>query len=30
LQLDAPPGHDSELLGLGIAVERVLGRIPAP
>jgi len=30
LQLDALPGHDSELLGLGIAVERVLGRIPAP
>ena len=30
LQFDAPPGHDSELLGLGIAVERVLGRIPAP
>jgi mandelamide amidase len=30
LQLDALPGHDSELLGLGIAVEKVLGRIPAP
>ena len=30
LQLDALPGHDSELLGLGIAVERILGRIPAP
>jgi Asp-tRNA(Asn)/Glu-tRNA(Gln) amidotransferase A subunit family amidase len=30
LQLDALPGHDSELLGLGIAVERVVGRIPAP
>ncbi len=30
LQLDALPGYDSELLGLGIAVERVLGRIPAP
>jgi len=30
LQLDALPGHDSELLGLGIAVERVFGRIPAP
>ena len=30
LQLDALPGHDSELLGLGIAVERVLGRIRAP
>src|SRR4030095_14785516 len=30
LELDALPGHDSELLGLGIAVERILGRIPAP
>ena len=30
LELDALPGHDSELLGLGIAVERVLGRIPPP
>lgn len=30
LELDALPGHDSELLGLGIAVERVVGRIPAP
>ena len=30
LQLDALPGHDSELLGLGVAVERVIGRIPAP
>ena len=30
LQLDALPGHDSELLGLGIAVERAVGRIPAP
>jgi indoleacetamide hydrolase len=30
LQLDALPGHDSELLGVGIAVERVLGRIPVP
>ena len=24
-----PAGHDSELLGLGIAVEKVLGSIPA-
>ena len=30
LQFDALPGRDSELLGLGIAVEKILGRIPAP
>jgi mandelamide amidase len=30
LQFDALPGRDSELLGLGIAVEKVLGRLPAP
>jgi indoleacetamide hydrolase len=30
LELDALPGHDSELLGLGIAVEAVIGRIPPP
>jgi Asp-tRNA(Asn)/Glu-tRNA(Gln) amidotransferase A subunit family amidase len=30
LQFDALPGHDSELLGLGMAAEAVLGRIPAP
>lgn len=30
LQLDAPPGHDSDLLGLGVAVERAIGRIPPP
>lgn len=30
LELLALPGHDSELLGLGIAVEQVLGRIPPP
>ena len=30
VQFDALPGHDTELLGLGIAVERVFGRIPAP
>ena len=30
LELDALPGHDSELLGLGIAVESVIGRIPPP
>ena len=30
LQFDSLPGHDSELLGLGIAVEKVLGRLPPP
>lgn len=30
LELDALPGHDNELLGLGIAVEKVVGRIPPP
>jgi indoleacetamide hydrolase len=30
LQIDALPGHDTALLGLGIGVEKVLGRIPAP
>ena len=30
LELDALPGNDSALLGLGIAVQAVLGRIPAP
>jgi Asp-tRNA(Asn)/Glu-tRNA(Gln) amidotransferase A subunit family amidase len=30
LELDALPGHDSELLGLGIAVQRIVGRIPPP
>jgi mandelamide amidase len=30
LELDALPGHDSELLGLGAAVEKVVGRIPPP
>ena len=30
LELDALPGHDSELLGLGMAIEKVLGRIPPP
>ena len=30
LELDALPGNDSELLGLGIAVQAVIGRIPAP
>jgi len=30
LQLDALPGDDSRLLGIGIAVEQVLGPIPAP
>ena len=30
LELDALPGRDRELVGLGIAVENVLGRIPSP
>jgi indoleacetamide hydrolase len=30
LELDALPGHDSELLGLGTAVQKVVGRIPPP
>ena len=30
LELDALPGHDSELLGLAMAVEKVVGRIPPP
>ncbi len=30
LELDGLAGHDSELLGLGIAVERVLGPLPPP
>jgi mandelamide amidase len=30
LELDGLSGHDSELLGLGIAVERVLGPLPRP
>ena len=30
LELDALPGHDAELLGIGIAVEKILVRIPAP
>ncbi len=30
LELDARPGYDSELLGLGIAMEKILGEIPAP
>jgi Asp-tRNA(Asn)/Glu-tRNA(Gln) amidotransferase A subunit family amidase len=30
LELDAMPGHDSELLGLGMAVQKVVGRIPPP
>jgi mandelamide amidase len=30
LELDALPGNDSELLGLGIAVQAVIGRLPAP
>jgi len=30
MELDAPPGKDSELLGIGIAIEKILGRIPGP
>lgn len=30
LELDALPGNDSELLGLGMAVQAVIGRIPPP
>lgn len=30
MELDAPPGNDSALLGIGIAIERILGRIPGP
>ena len=30
LELDAPPGKDSELLGIGMAIEKILGRIPPP
>lgn len=30
LELDALPGHDSELLGLDMAVQKVVGRIPPP
>jgi Asp-tRNA(Asn)/Glu-tRNA(Gln) amidotransferase A subunit family amidase len=30
LEFDGMPGRDSEILGLGIAVENVLGPLPAP
>jgi len=30
LEFDAPPGTDRQLLALGLALERVLGPIPAP
>jgi mandelamide amidase len=30
LGLDAPAGGDRGLLGIGLSVERVLGRLPAP
>jgi mandelamide amidase len=30
LELDAPPGRDTELLALGVAAQAVIGRIPAP
>jgi indoleacetamide hydrolase len=30
IELDAPTGSDRALLALGLAVERVLGPLPAP
>ena len=30
LELDALPGNDAALLALGIAVQAVIGRLPAP
>jgi len=30
LQLDALPGNDSELLGLGITVQEIIGILPVP
>ena len=30
LELDALPGNDSTLLGLGVAVQAVIGRLPPP
>jgi mandelamide amidase len=30
LELDALPGNDSKLLGLGIAAQAIIGRIPPP
>jgi mandelamide amidase len=30
LELDALPGNDSDLLGLGIAIQATIGLIPAP
>ena len=30
LELDGPSGTDRRLLGLGLSIERVLGRLPAP
>jgi mandelamide amidase len=30
LALDAPAGADRRLLGIGLSVEQVLGRLPAP
>ena len=30
LELDALPGHDRSLLGLGVAIEEALGHVPAP
>jgi mandelamide amidase len=30
LELDALPGNDSKLLGLGVAAQAAIGRIPPP
>jgi mandelamide amidase len=30
LEVDAMPGNDSELLGIGVAIEAIIGRIPPP
>jgi len=30
LELDAFPGNDSKLLGLGVAIQAVIGRLPPP
>lgn len=30
MELDAPPGRDSEVLAIGVAIEKILGRIPGP
>jgi len=30
LELDAPEGTDRQLLSLGLSIERLFGRLPAP